>query len=113
MKKIVSALIIISLLLSPIAGLNAYAASNLDELVLETLYLVNARREREGAPPFTTSDELLEAANARIDEVIQKNSWRRPDGQSFTLYSKNMGRSLTVIAMNSVSWVRKRLGKQL
>jgi uncharacterized protein YkwD len=83
MKKIVSALIIISLLLSPIAGLNAYAASNLDELVLETLYLVNARREREGAPSFTTSDELLEAANARIDEVIQKNSWRRPDGSEF------------------------------
>lgn len=54
------------------------------EYVEEVLRLVNEERWKYGLLSFTTTDALNEAAAARANELVEKNSHMRPDGKSWS-----------------------------
>lgn len=88
MKKFLLSVVAVLILL---AGSNsAYAAEN---FAVEILNLVNAERARVGVAPLRLSQDLMECAAIRAEELTVNNSHTRPDGSDWSTALRNKGRT--------------------
>lgn len=60
-----------------------------EEMALDFLDLVNAEREKKNREPLEVNDDLMEAAQIRAQELVEKYSHTRPDGTScYTVFEE-------------------------
>lgn len=62
-----------------------------EEMALDFLDLVNAEREKKNREPLEINDALMEAAQIRAQELVEKYSHTRPDGTSCNTVFEEVG----------------------
>jgi len=70
------------------------------EYIEEVLRLINIERRRYGLVEFTTTDEHLEAADIRAQELTEKYSHTRPNGTSCSTVLKECGIKYSAMGEN-------------
>ena len=117
LKKIITAIIIISMFVSGINfsynanSMNVSAVSEGNEEILSeyaqrVLEMTNAERVKEGLSPLNSDDDLNELSEMRADELTEIYSHERPDGTmcntilaEFGISTKNYGENIAYTSL--------------
>ena len=117
LKKIITAIIIISMFVSGINfsynanSMNVSAVSEGDEEMLSeyaqrVLEITNAERVKEGLSPLNSDDDLNELSEMRADELTETYSHERPDGTmcntilaEFGISTQNYGENIAYTSL--------------
>lgn len=95
--KMISLLLVCSLVLSGLTGIQAEAKSSVvsicKEEEWEVLKLVNKERSKQGLAPLSVTKKLQSANHTRAKEIFQSFSHTRPDGSSCFTALSDVGES--------------------